>query len=87
MSSPMTEVLRTTVSICGTTSQALLDEVAQRDPELRRDVDRALNAGAALEFSVTFADNAVLIGLGIRGANGVTANIATISTVKPRVLN
>lgn len=77
---PMTETVRATVSTCGAMSQALLDEIAQRDPALRHDVERALGAGATLEFAVRFGEVSCDIVLNLIGPTGKASNVATIST-------
>ena len=77
---PMNTVVRATVNAAAAISTALLEEVKQRDPLFRDDVERAMAAGAILELSVRFAETNFEIALGVRGPNGKTSDVANIVT-------
>lgn len=77
---PMNTVVRSTVTAAAAISAALLEEVKQRDPLFRADVERAIAAGGTLELSVRFAETNFEIALGVRGPNGKTSDVANIIT-------
>lgn len=62
-----------------TFASALMDAVAQEQPELRADVERAAAAGATLVVEARFDVASVTAAVVVRAADGRSAEIANVS--------
>lgn len=77
---PVQEVVAAVVRANGAFALAMLDEVKQRDPAMRADVERALAAGATLAVAARFCETRTELVLELHGATGKTFEVARIAT-------